>query len=389
MEKKTILIANTHKEQVGFLKKDLEKNNINIEIIDAETNNSEEMKEAIIKYKPYIVLTNELKKDKPATDIIKEIQDDVTKFQPIFIIHSGYPTYDIERTCCQKGIHAYSYFILDKDIDLAIKYDISLTMVSVAYLKLLDHLIDKGQILKVHIKLDTGMHRIGLMSKDELSTLLELIDPNKFDVEGIFTHFATADGDDEAFEKQRNLFYEMIGNCKFKYIHCCNSAAMTYHHDEKSNMGRLGITMYGCSPNGEEETKFKQVMSLYTKVAMIKKIPAGDKVGYGLTYTAKEDEYIATLPIGYADGLIRKNQGRKVYINGKYYEIVGRVCMDQMMVRVDKNVKIGDQVEIFGEHISLESMAKDLDTISYEVLCLISKRVPRVYVQNGQVKELL
>ena len=276
-----------------------------------------------------------------------------------------------------------------EDIDLAIKYDISLTMVSVAYLKLLDHLIDKGQTLKVHIKLDTGMHRIGLMSKDELSTLLELVDPDKFNVEGIFTHFATADGDDVAFEKQRSLFYEMIGNCKFKYIHCCNSAAMTYHHDEKSNMGRLGITMYGCSPNGEEETKFKQVMSLYTKVAMIKKIPAGDRVGYGLTYTAKEDEYIATLPIGYADGFIRKNQGRKVYINGKYYEIVGRVCMDQMMVRVDENVKIGDQVEIFGEHISLESMAKDLDTISYEVLCLISKRVPRVYVQNGQVKEML
>ena len=104
-----------------------------------------------------------------------------------------------------------------------------------------------------------------------------------------------------------------------KDVDWCNSAAMTYHHDEKSNMGRLGITMYGCSPNGEEETKFKQVMSLYTKVAMIKKIPAGD------------------------------------------------------------------QVEIFGEHISLESMAKDLDTISYEVLCLISKRVPRVYVQDGQV----
>lgn len=158
-----------------------------------------------------------------------------------------------------------------EDIDLAIKYDISLTMVSVAYLKLLDHLIDKGQTLKVHIKLDTGMHRIGLMSKEELSTLLKLVDPDKFNVEGIFTHFATADGDDEAYEKQRSLFYEMIGNCKFKYIHCCNSAAMTYHHDEKSNMGRLGITMYGCSPNGEEETKFKQVMSLYTKVAMIKK----------------------------------------------------------------------------------------------------------------------
>ena len=276
-----------------------------------------------------------------------------------------------------------------KDIDLAIKYDISLTMVSIDYLKLLDCLVEPGQTLKIHIKLDTGMHRIGLMTQEELTTLLELINPDKFDVEGIFTHFATADGDNEAFEKQRTLFYQMVGNCKYRYIHCCNSAAMTYHGDDKSNMGRLGITMYGCAPDGNEQHQFKQVMSLYTKVAMIKKIKAGDKVGYGLTYEAQEDEYIATLPIGYADGLIRKNKGRNVYINGKYCQIVGNVCMDQMMVRVDKDVKIGDQVEIFGEHISLESMAKDLDTISYEVLCLISKRVPRVYIQNGQVKELI
>lgn len=121
MEKKTILIANTHKEQVEFLKKALEQNNIDINILNVETTNSENMKEAIIKYKPDIVLTNEMKKDKPATDIIKEIQDDITQFQPIFIIHSGYPTFDIERTCSQKGIHAYSYFILDKEIDLAVE----------------------------------------------------------------------------------------------------------------------------------------------------------------------------------------------------------------------------------------------------------------------------
>lgn len=119
MEQKTLLIANTHKEQAGWLKEELIKKNIAIKILDVETNNSEQMKEAIEKYNPSIVLTNELKQDKPASDIIKEIQDDVTKFQPIFIIHSGYPTYDIERTCSQKGIHAYSYFILDKEIDLA------------------------------------------------------------------------------------------------------------------------------------------------------------------------------------------------------------------------------------------------------------------------------
>ncbi|MBP3255631.1 MAG: hypothetical protein J6M60_03985 [Clostridia bacterium] len=119
MEKQTILIANTHKEQAGWLKDDLIKKNIDIEVLDVETNNSEEMREAIEKYNPSIVLTNELKQDKPASDIIKEIQDDVTRFQPIFIIHSGYPTYDIERVCSQKGIHVYSYFILDKEVDLA------------------------------------------------------------------------------------------------------------------------------------------------------------------------------------------------------------------------------------------------------------------------------
>lgn len=276
-----------------------------------------------------------------------------------------------------------------EDIDLAFQYDISLTMVSVDYLKLLNEIVDPGKQLRVHIKLDTGMHRIGLTSKDELRTLLKMIDPDKFNVEGIFTHFATADGDEIEYEKQYRLFYDMIGNCRFKYIHCCNSAAMIYHGDDKSNIGRLGITMYGCSPAGNEGEPYKQVMSLYTKVAMIKIIEAGAKVGYGLTYTAKQKEYIATLPIGYADGLIRKNQGRKVYINGKYFEIVGRVCMDQMMVRVDDSVKIGDRVEIFGDHISLESMAKDLDTISYEILCLVSKRVPRVYVLNGTVKNLI
>ena len=122
-------------------------------------------------------------------------------------------------------------------------------------------------------------------------------------------------------------------------------------------------------------------MSLFTRVSMVKKIKAGSRVGYGLTYTAKQDEYLATLPIGYADGIIRKNQGRKVYINGKYFEIVGRVCMDQMMVRVDESVKVGDEVEIFGDHISLASMAKDLDTIPYEIICLISKRVERIYIK--------
>lgn len=267
-----------------------------------------------------------------------------------------------------------------EEIELAIRYDISLTMISLDYMHHLQTLIT-DQPLKIHIKLDTGMHRIGLMSKEELDEMLQTIDRDKFILEGIFTHYATADGEIEAFEKQQNMFYSLIDCQDFKYIHCCNSAAMTYHQDTGSNLGRIGIVMYGIDPAGNESDEYKQVMSLYSKVSMVKKIKAGDRVGYGLTYTAKQDEYIATLPIGYADGIIRKNQGRKVYINGSYFEIIGRVCMDQMMVKVDETIKAGDKVEIFGDHISLASMAKDLETIPYEIICLISKRVERLYIK--------
>ena len=267
-----------------------------------------------------------------------------------------------------------------EEIDLAIKYDISLTMISLDYMHHLETLIDQ-QPLKIHIKLDTGMHRIGLTSKAQLDEMLNTIDYNKFILEGIFTHYATADGEQAAFDQQRELFCDLVADHKFKYIHCCNSAAMAYHHDDRSNLGRIGIIMYGIDPAGNETKEFKQVMSLYSKVALIKKIKAGDRVGYGLTYTADEDEYLATIPIGYADGLIRKNQGRNVYINGKYFEIVGRVCMDQIMVRVDETIKEGDKVEIFGAHISLASMARELETIPYEIICLITKRVDRLYIK--------
>lgn len=267
---------------------------------------------------------------------------------------------------------------IKNDIDLAIKYDISLTLFSLDYLELLTSLVE-GKPLKVHIKLDTGMNRLGLKGENELKQILANVDRNKFIVDGIFTHFATADCDKESYEQQLKLFDELVDQKKFKYVHCSNSAGLVYHDENKSNLGRIGIAMYGVDPAGDETSQYKQVMSLFSKVVMVKEIKKGEHVGYGYSYTASQDEIIATLPIGYADGMVRKNQGRDVYINGKFYPIVGRVCMDQMMVRVDKDVKVDDEVEIFGEHISLAKMAKELDTIAYEVMCLITKRVERVY----------
>ena len=233
----------------------------------------------------------------------------------------------------------------------------------------------------MHIKIDTGMNRIGLKTKTEFEDVLRNYPKDIFQIDGVFTHFATADDplQNDAYENQLNMFYDIVGDHQFRYIHCQNSASMMYHHEEKSNLARIGIAMYGVDPAGEESVHLKQVMSLYSRVVMIKKIKKGEKIGYGLTYTAPEDEYIATLPIGYADGFIRANQGRDVYIQGKYYPIVGRVCMDQMMVKVDEHIKVHDEVEIFGDHMTLSRMAKELKTIPYEIVCLISERVERIY----------
>ena len=270
-----------------------------------------------------------------------------------------------------------------EDLGLAIEYNITLSLFSLDYMSEIKQMHHYNQPVKVHIKIDTGMNRIGFKTKEDFEYVLSCCSKDVFDVDGVFTHFATADDpkQDEAYHQQINKFYKIIDGHHFHYIHCQNSAAMMYHHDDTSNIGRIGIAMYGCDPSGQECPSLKQVMSLYSKVVMIKKVSKGEKIGYGFTYTAPEDQYIATLPIGYADGFIRANQGRNVYINGKYYPIVGRVCMDPMMACVDENVKVHDEAEIFGEHITLAKMAKELDTISYEITCLLSERVERVYIK--------
>lgn len=237
--------------------------------------------------------------------------------------------------------------------------------------------------LKVHIKIDTGMNRIGLKGKEQFETALALLAQNPgICVEGVFTHYGAADELNHTYDRQFALFRSIVGDHSFKYIHAANTAGALYHQEDFTNLVRAGIAIYGIEPNGSEDTPLKQVMSLKTRVVMVKPIKKGESVGYGFTYRAKADEYLATVPIGYADGIIRKNQNRHVYINGHYYQIVGRICMDQMMIRVDANVKPGDEVEIFGEHISLNQMAKELDTIPYEILCLISMRVKKTYLPD-------
>ena len=266
-----------------------------------------------------------------------------------------------------------------EDAKYAAIYNVALTAYSMDYIQALVK-EEFTKPLKLHIKLDTGMNRIGLRTREELEEALRLIKQNKMlKVTGIFTHFGASEEENDTYAQQLQRFKTMIDGYSFEYVHADNSAGTMYRHDDFTNLDRLGIGMYGVDPKGRENSELKPVMMLSTTVLMVKHIKKGEKVGYCFTYTAAKDEYVATLPIGYADGFIRKNQGRKVYINGKNYQIIGRVCMDQMMVRVDETVKVGDLVEIFGPHLSIVQMAKELETIPYEIMCLLTDRVERRY----------
>ena len=267
-----------------------------------------------------------------------------------------------------------------EDAKLASNYNISISVFSIEFARELEK-IELTKPLKLHIKLDTGMNRIGLKGKNQFEEVLEILSHNsKLMVEGVFTHYGAADELNHTYDEQFNQYKTILKDYKFKYMHAANTAGALYHQEDFTNMVRAGIALYGIEPNGNEITPLKQVMTLKTRVVMVKEIKKGERVGYGFTYRANKDCCIATVPIGYADGIIRKNQNRFVAINDHFYQIVGRVCMDQMMIKVDENVKLGDEVEIFGEQISLKQMAKELDTIPYEILVLLSLRVARVYV---------
>ena len=253
-------------------------------------------------------------------------------------------------------------------------------------------------VLKVHIKLDTGMGRIGFDCRsDDLCELDKAIVAAKLSnlkTEGIFTHFAVSDRtekDEDGFTDSQNSRFkkavETFRNSGFEKItaHAANSAATLLDSDKQYDACRPGIILYGLTPNSDLslKEKFIPVMSFKTVVTMVKNIAAGDTVSYGRTFKADKDMRIASLAVGYADGYPRalSNKGY-VLINGKKAPIVGRVCMDQTMVDVTdiEDVKIGDEVLLFGKELPVEEIAKLTDTINYEIVTGIAPRVTRIKV---------
>ena len=259
--------------------------------------------------------------------------------------------------------------------------------------------------LKIHIKIDTGMGRIGLPSPEEAVRFIDraLRTPG-VEVEGLYTHYACADECDKTHVRgQHRRFAAIVDRFRaqgvsFRYVHAGNSATGIDTPELTYNMLRLGVGMYGLYPSEEvnrERVRLKPVMSLKTGIVMVKTLPPGSGVSYGARYVTSDPagETIATLPVGYADGYTRMLTGKaEALVRGKRAPIVGNICMDQCMVRIaDGEAAVGDEVVLFGaqgdETIPVEELAQKLGTINYEIPCMLSHRVPRVYVKGGRTIE--
>jgi len=264
-------------------------------------------------------------------------------------------------------------------IKICKKKNITITINSLEYVKELSK--QNTRKLKAHLKIDTGMNRLGISNKDEVAETINLAKNNNIILEGIYTHIYEATNED-LYNKQKEKFEDIVnfinGSKIFKIIHMSASDALSLYEKPRFVNGcRLGIIMYGFTQ--VKEIDLKSTFKLYSEVIQIRTIKKDETVGYNGLYKANEDEKIAVVAIGYNDGIIRKNTGRNVYINDKSYTIVGNVCMDMLFVKVDDNVKVHDKVIILKDIKHIEEVAKHLDTIPYEILCSIGERVERKY----------
>lgn len=250
--------------------------------------------------------------------------------------------------------------------------------------------------LKIHVKIDSGMGRVGVRDKVVLEEMIQLIDSTKdLQLEGVFTHFPCADdGCVPTTKAQFDRFKELVAVFprKPKLVHASNSAATLLYPDYSLDAIRFGISLYGIAPSSivEKALPFplQRAMSVESELSFVKKLEKGQSISYGATYTTETDEWIGTIPMGYADGLKRGLRGQEVLIGGERMPIVGTICMDQCMVKLPKEMSVGEKVVLIGkqgdEEITMEEWAEKIDTIPYEITVSISKRVPRVYIDPSE-----
>jgi len=337
----------------------------------------------------------------------------------------GHGSLEVAKVCLYNGADILGVAILDEGIHLRennipseilvlgyteslrlsniVKYDLTQTIFNKEMAQELnEHAKNLNKKAKIHIKIDTGLSRLGFLPSEMFMKDIEEIKNLPYiEITGCYTHFAEADSTDTYFTtEQYNKFIEvkkglesigLSGIC----FHVSNSAAILKFSDYSLDISRAGIILYGLSPSPDidvEKLGLLPVMSLKTRISNIKTLKKGVSVGYARTFFTSHETVIATIPVGYADGYARANSNKgKVLVNGEYANIIGRICMDQMMIDITniKDVKPEDTVTLIGEDdgqkIRADEIAQTIGTIAHEVVCAIGKRVPRVYIKNGQI----
>ncbi len=273
----------------------------------------------------------------------------------------------------------------------AIKYDICVSIFNEEHLEMAQQLHERlNKKLKVHIKLDTGMNRIGINKDDAKDFIQKVLNTSCVELEGIFTHFADVENQ-ELFERQIKEFQEIVEpykNSNIK-IHCLNSSGIFSYPKYSFDMVRMGIIMWGLTPYAQDNPampKMLPVMGLKARITNIHTLKEGDGISYGHTYIASKDTKVATIPIGYADGIARKLSGKiTAVLNGKEIKQIGRITMDQIMFDVSNvDCSVGDIIILLGEENKIDTIdtwAQKLDTINYELTCRLKMRLPRIYVR--------
>ena len=283
-------------------------------------------------------------------------------------------------------------FILNQpyidELENILKYNITIGLSSKEFL---EELIKQNINIKVHLEIETGMNRTGINLNELEDFITKIKQESNIKVTGIYTHLSSADNDYEYTNKQLEIFKKALDIAKqhfntIKYIHTSASNGLLNFKENLTNLVRPGIIMYGYPSSTNNLINIKPIASLKSKITFIKEVPANTSIGYNRSYITNKPTKIATIPIGYADGLRRElsNKG-KVIINSTLVPIIGKICMDSFMADITtlKDIKIGDDVYIWDNNlITLEELSNNCNTINYEILSTISTRVPRIFIEK-------
>lgn len=362
---------------------------------------------------------------------IQSIKGDANSKEIIGVVKAdayGHGATDVASTLVENGVKRLAVAVLSEGIELRksgikcpimilgltpetllndlIEYEIQPTVSSFEYAEALSKIAyKKRKNIKINIAVDTGMGRIGFLPNEEsIDDIYKISKLPNIEIEGLFSHFSTADEKDKKYSylqfDRYNCFYEKLikKGVKINMRTIANSAAIMELPSTHYDAVRPGIVLYGYYPSNEvdrSKLSIKPVMTLKANIVHIKVLEKEQYISYGRKFKTERKSIIATLPIGYADGYSRMLSGKaKVIVNGRLAPVVGNICMDQCMIDVTDvgDVKVGDEVILMGSCANIkfdaEDIAEILGTISYEVICMISKRAPRVYVKNGEITKI-